>query len=275
MIEARRALGAWLTLDRGVYALNGAPFTWLRQAKAAELSVPGSAVSHRAAAHLHGIEGYPAGRLEVTSGSGRASSRLATVHHLEAPDLVRRQQVTVTAVPLTLVALAGTETPGRLGRTVDDVLVGGLASLPELLDEARARASGHPRGIGGLLEILAERGDGYVPPTNLLEAALCEILDDPRLPSYQRQVPLPWWPRGPQRADAAIPSWHRIVEADGRRWHTRRADFERDRWRDHQAPQHGYEVTRFTWSQLRRSPDYALEVLLAIGAASHRLARVA
>ncbi len=82
MIERRRSSGAWLTLERGVYALHGAPFTWLRQAKAAELSVPGSGLSHRAAAHLHGVEGYRAGPLDVSFGSGRARSQLAVSHQV-------------------------------------------------------------------------------------------------------------------------------------------------------------------------------------------------
>ncbi|MGZ4692033.1 MAG: DUF559 domain-containing protein, partial [Acidimicrobiales bacterium] len=61
-----------------------------------------------------------------------------------------------------------------------------------------------------------------------------------------------------------IPSWRRIVEADSRLWHTREADFERDRARDHLAQMHGYEVTRFTYHQLVADPDYAVRVLLAI-----------
>ncbi len=108
-----------------------------------------------------------------------------------------------------------------------------------------------------------------MPPTSVLEQALYQLLDDPRVPEVVRQAHLPWWPEAGSRVDALIPAWRRIVEADGRRWHTRRKDFERDRWRDHQAQRHGYEVTRFTYSQLEHTPEYALGVLLDIG----RLAR--
>jgi very-short-patch-repair endonuclease len=271
MIENRRAAGRWLTLDRGVYALNSAPFTWFRQAKAAELGVVGSAISHRAAAHLHGVDGYPAGRLMLTTSGPRHTSRLARIHRWADPTTVVRNHITVVAVPLMLVQLAGTEPPGRMGRTIDDVLVSGLASHEDLLVEAERRAAGHPRGIAGLLDVLAQRGEGYIPPTSALEAALYDVLADPSLPPFQRQAPFPWWPEADDRVDALIPSWRRIIEADGRRWHTRRADFERDRWRDHQAQRHGYEVTRFTWLQLDGDPDYVLEVLLAIGRGHPRL----
>ena len=43
--KRRVASGRWVRLDRGVYALPGNPPTALRQMKAAELAVPGSAIS--------------------------------------------------------------------------------------------------------------------------------------------------------------------------------------------------------------------------------------
>lgn len=61
-------------------------------------------------------------------------------------------------------------------------------------------------------------------------------------------------------------AWRLVVEADGRRWHTRVADFERDRARDVEALRHGHVVARFTWSQLTRRPDECLAALLDIGA---------
>jgi very-short-patch-repair endonuclease len=56
-----------------------------------------------------------------------------------------------------------------------------------------------------------------------------------------------------------------LTEVDGRRWHTRRSDFERDRERDQRAQMHGFEVTRFSYRQLTHRPDHAREVLAAIG----------
>jgi very-short-patch-repair endonuclease len=264
MIQGRRSSGAWLTLDSGVYALNGLPGTWLRQAKAAELRVPGSAVSHRAAAHILGIDGHPAGPIDVVTESRPPRSRLATVHHLDGISIVRRSHIVVTSVPLTVLQLAGIEGKDRLARTVDDVLLKGMSTLDELQTQLRNRAVGW-RGIGALRDILDECGDGYEPPESELERRLARVLDDPRLPAWVRQARLPWLQAGHGRVDALIPEWRRIVEADGRRWHTRRADFDRDRARDHLAQRNGYEVTRFTHRQLA-DPTYAVGVLLAIGA---------
>jgi very-short-patch-repair endonuclease len=264
MIETRRATGAWLTLDRAIYALHSAPFTWLRQAKAAELRVPSAAISHRAAAHLHGIAGHPAGPIDVVTSARAPGTRLAAVHHLDEVPIVRRSGIDVVTVALTVVQLASVESPRRLQRSVDEVLVSGAATLDELRTELDLRAPARLRGSGALRRILDECGEGYVPPESELEHRLALVLSDPRLPPSVFQARLPWWPHAPFRVDALIPSWRRIVEADGRRWHTRRADFERDRARDHLAQRHGYEVTRFAHPQLAQ-PGYAIELLLAIG----------
>jgi very-short-patch-repair endonuclease len=56
-----------------------------------------------------------------------------------------------------------------------------------------------------------------------------------------------------------------IVEADGRRWHTRQADFERDRRRDNAALALGLVVVRFTYKMLVTEPDYCLRILLDAG----------
>src|SRR4051812_8382669 len=67
MIARRRGNGSWLVLDDRVYALSGSLPSWLRQAKAAELSIPGAVLSGRSAAALHGIEGFRAASLELTA----------------------------------------------------------------------------------------------------------------------------------------------------------------------------------------------------------------
>ncbi len=147
----------------------------------------------------------------------------------------------------------------------DDVLVGRMLRLDEIEAEYDSLVGDRCRGIGLVGEVLADRLRGRVPASSELERALIRVLSDPRFPPHVAQAGFPWWPVEPFRVDAFIPAWRRIVEADGRRWHTRERDFERDRWRDHMAQSHGYEVTRFSFRQLKRTPTYALDVLLAIG----------
>ena len=223
MIDRRRGSGAWLTLAPGVYALNSHPFSWLRQAKAAELSIRDAVVSHRSAAVVHGWEGFRPGRIELSVPvASRHDSPLAVVHRVAHLDRVARQGIAVTSAARTVVDLAGVLAPASLGRVIDDVLLAGLASIEQITAAFDLVAGGHPRGSGVLRDLLGERTeDGYVPSRNELEASLDTVLADPRIPPSVREAAFPWMPDEPYRVDALIPRWRRIVEVDGRRWHAR------------------------------------------------------
>ena len=270
MIDRRVASGAWLRLDRGLYALASHPFTWLRQAKAAELTIPGAAVSHRASAVLHEIEGFKPGHIDLTVPHGGGSrSRLATVHRRRDFDVVVRRGIRTTTLPRLVIDLAAVLSDRELGRLLDDVVVRRRCGLAEIRTELDRVAGGHVAGTASLRRLLELRVDGAVPTAGQLEEALESVLRDPRIPPHQSQPGFPWL-GAHGRVDACIPAWRRILEADGRLWHTREADFERDRARDHMAQQHGFEVTRFTYGQLVHDPDYVLRVLLDIGAHAAR-----
>jgi very-short-patch-repair endonuclease len=266
MIDARVASGAWIRLARGVYALAAHPFSWKRQVKAAELSVTGSAVSHRSAAVLHGLSGLRPGRIDLTvSTTGSARSPLAAVHRRCSFTTTSVEGITTTSRPRVIVDLAAQLTPNAFEAVFDDAVVRRLVTVDDIRNECDALAGSRVRGIGMVRRTLRERVDGAMPAASELERSLNRVLAHPRLPPSVTQSAFPWWPDEPYRVDAFIPAWRRIVEADGRRWHTREADFERDRWRDHLAQRHGYEVTRFTYRQLVVSPTYVLDVLLDIG----------
>ncbi len=116
------------------------------------------------------------------------------------------------------------DSAGRLGARLDDVVVAAVEAGSVTPESVIARAM-------GLLP---------APPRGL--ARLMTLAEE--------------------RLDVLVPSWRLIVEADGRRWHTRRADFENDRRRDHIALANGHRTVRFTYDQLVH------DVLLAAGAGS-------
>ncbi len=266
MVEQRLRAGDWIRLAPGLYASSAAPATWRRQAKAAELSVAGSVVSHRGAAVLHGIPGFRPGAIELTAPpTATARSPFAVVHRRALVAATDVDGISTTTLARTVADLAGRIPPSTLGAVFDDLVVRRQLSVDELRREHDRLAPTRCRGIGAVGRLLDQRVDGEVPPATALERALQHVLDDPRLPSVRHQAAFPWWPDAPYRVDAFLPAWRRIVEADGRLWHTREADFERDRWRDHLAQRNGFEVTRFTYRQLVDAPGYALEVLLDIG----------
>jgi len=120
-------------------------------------------------------------------------------------------------------------------------------------------------GLKALRKIVGARADdAYQPPTSELERLLYRLLDRPELPGYERQLPIDLTSIH-ATVDAYIPSWRVIIEGDGRRWHNREADHDRDRLRDAEAMAAGFIVVRLTWKMLRYEPDECLSRLLAIG----------
>lgn len=60
----------------------------------------------------------------------------------------------------------------------------------------------------------------------------------------------------------STPPWARLIlEADGRRWHTRLEDFDRDRQRDIEASLLGWTVLRFVWADLIERPAWVCDVV--------------
>jgi very-short-patch-repair endonuclease len=252
--------GQWLRLDQAVFALPGNPSTPLRQMKAAELAVPHSAISGLPGAVLHGVPDIRLGRIEVSTSRHGGSTPLARVRHRQPVPTTIVQGIRVTTVAQTLADIAASVTPPVLGAAVGDALREGTATFEELVlawQSARDRRAASARPFRAAL--LAHDPAAEVA-SSVLESRLYRVLDDPALPRFVRQAPAPWAPDGRERVDVAFPSVRWIVEGDGRAWHTRVDDFERDRRRDHLAQAAGWSVTRFTLAQIDH-PGYVVDTL--------------
>ena len=263
-IGRRLARGDWLKPDTGVYGLVGASMTWRRQLKAAELSAHEAAIGGTAAAALHSLTDFRPGRPEIVVPPGvSARSRIATVHRQVGFPTTVVDGIRVTTVAQTLFDVAPISSVWRLERAMDDALRDGRLSVPELdaLLEfyAESRRNGLPR-IRPL--IIERRAEGWIPPASDLEARLFAMLDRvPSRPAVIRQHPFAWRQPAAMRVDGFLPGPGIICEGDGRRWHTRVADFDRDRWRDNQAAAHGVRVLRFTWAHLTTFVDESVALV--------------
>jgi hypothetical protein len=231
------------------------------------LSRPGSVVAGKSAAHLHDMPGFGAGRPVVAAlPSASARSPLGKVIRTKYFDSLLRQRIrgfeTIDYAE-TVVSLASA-TPGpTLERLIDD----GLASKRTTVDTLSSIVLSRPGapGVRRLRAALAERStDAYEPPVSELERMLHRVIDDPAIPPTTRQRPFQF-EEVAMTVDVYIPAWRLIVEADGRRWHTRVADFERDRHRDNFATANGYAVLRFTYRMLLDDPDRCRSLIVQTG----------
>jgi len=211
-------------------------------------------------------------RPEITIPSDASpGSSLAVVRRRSDFDDISK--VSVAGIPASSVAetlfdLARRWALPTLEGAVDHCLVRNLVRTDELFAVLDRLNGSRLAGTRAFRECLMGIDSGYVPTESELERMLFRALDDPRMPPVDRQARLAWWPLMPHRVDAVIEEWRLILEADGRTFHTKRSDFERDRERDNLAVAHGYRVMRFTYRAIKSDPATVLGLVL--GAGGHR-----
>ncbi len=110
-------------------------------------------------------------------------------------------------------------------------------------------------GVGRLARVLDTLDGRGGVEQSVLERQLLRLLKGHRLPPPVLQMPHPGRSLPSSCVDAGYPEAKLIVEADGRRWHSRVADVKRDRERDAEAARHGWQTLRLLHEHVVDDPD--------------------
>lgn len=281
MIIRRVRTGRWQRIHAGVYAIAGPPGGWMSAVWAAYLAVgPPAVVSHETALLIHGVPDRTVPRHPVTYTVPHGRHHRiagAMVHQLD--DVLthhtrRLPSGLVVGTPArAVVDVAATLRQRHLGDVVDEVIAARIASMGQIEACFAEVARAGKRGVHRLAAVLDDRGPGFVPATSKLEKALFGALADGGLPAPDRQVPLPGRGAIDGVVDAAYPDVRVVLEADGRRWHQRVRDMERDRLRDAEAARVDWLTLRFTYSRITGDPGEVADVVRDVR--STRLVRTA
>ena len=272
MLQTRERRGEIEQRHGNVWVFRAAPPTWLRDCWAATLIHPVAALSHETAAAFLELGIDRRGRVQVTvPPEATHEARGIDVHRSRHRRHASHGGLRVTRFEQVLVQLAGTD-PG----TVEGVLHAGVDQDPmrleRLLRHLHRLAGARLPGLRALTELAVEL-EGDPPTQSELERRLLRITGElTTMPDVQRQAPAPWAPESGSIVDAVVPEWCLILEADGRTFHQRRADFERDRWRDAEAAIAGFHVMRFTYRRLEHDRAGVIDQLERYGAAHRRRA---
>jgi very-short-patch-repair endonuclease len=248
----------------GVYAMAGAPASFRRDLMAACLwAGPGAAVSHRAAAHLWGWDGFGSPPVEVSTVTRKRPHSLAvTAHRVDdhlLPEIMSVAGIPVTSPRRTLLDIAGVKHP-RLERALDQALRESVTSLGHLWLLYEQEWTRGRRGIALLRELLIQRTPGEAPSHSQLEIMLSGLVRREHLPSPARQYPVPL-SSGIVHLDFAYPGELLDIETDGYAWHMDREAFERDRRRDNELAALGWLVLRFTYAMLKWEPEQVAQII--------------
>jgi hypothetical protein len=248
----------------GVLTMRGSPPTWHQRLMVVVLGSGGHAVaSHRAAARLHGLDGFDHAGMAVVEASVARAYRLdlpdAVVHHVTPLD--RCDVVTIDGIPCTSV-----------GRTLADLgsVLADRRRVRRALTSARRRGVGleilrataerlhrpGQSGTGVLLRLLdAIPFEGHVPDS-WFEELLARCLEDPYLPEVIPQYPITDADgRVVAKTDLGIPSVRLGLEAHSRRFHFGPDAEPLDEERDLAAATCGWELLYLGWYASRQPAD--------------------
>lgn len=271
LIQRRLRSGQWIQLAPGIYSLPGHPPSFRRDLWIAWLASPHAFVSHWSAGHLRGLEGFPAERrtLSVPHGTSRANPVAQVFQTRDIPTTTRVDGLPVAPVERILADVSPFVGARMVEELVERARLGGHTN-PVRLRRELLRLTRYGRDLRRFRAQVERYADGPVPVRSELERALDQILVRLGV-EIAHEAPLPGREWSQERVDRRIEVPRRlIVEGDGRRFHTRMADFRRDRERDRIALRAGYPTVRYAFEDLVDDPDGIYDELVAIlGASEH------
>lgn len=266
-VRFRVRSGEWSPIRPRVYAISGAPPTWLQAVAAVTLSRgPQAWASNETAGALWGLPGVGDDAIHVVTNLDR-QVRLAGVQGhrsgaLFSADLTVRHRIPVTTPARSLVDLSAALPPRRLGAAVDDAVRRRIMTL-ESLQRCVARLPEAPgRRPAAIQELLQDRLPGYDPGDSDLETRVLRTLVAAGFPPPVQQHRVRIAGRT-FRIDLAYPAWRLAIELDGWEFHHTRTAFDDDRARANLLVAHGWTLVRFT----SRSTD--AEIVACLRAFGH------
>lgn len=263
LIRRRLAAGRWQQVAPGIYGLPGHPRSFRRDLWMAWLASPHAVVTHWSAGHLRRLDGFPARRptLSVAHGTARANPFAQVFQTMDPPTWTKVEGLPVAGVERILADIAPFVGRRLLEELVEAARLGGHTNPVRLRRELVHRRQPGRGGLGSFRAVVEQYDEGPPPARSELERALDRILVRLTV-EVAHEAPLPGREWSAERVDRRIERPRRLViEGDGRRFHTRLADFRRDRERDRTALRAGYATLRYAYEELTNDAEAIFEEL--------------
>jgi len=265
----RRLERRWHSVLPGVYVVAGVPEDRALRHWAAVLHAgPGCPLALHTAGRLHGLaEAFDLDEVALLVGGerGRPPAGVVWRHQvdLHESDVVWIDGLPVTSIPRTAMDLASDPRVSitRLRRIVESGIVAhrlGAAGFGIVAD--RVRRSGKT-GVSKMSQVLDDLGPGVAIARSRLEGLRDPAILEAGLPPPVHEHPLPGARDRAGFVDRCWPEARLVVEADGRKWHSRREQMTIDHDRVLQSQVVGYQTSRLMWELLAGDRPAAGELL--------------
>ncbi|HZA78988.1 MAG TPA: type IV toxin-antitoxin system AbiEi family antitoxin domain-containing protein [Acidimicrobiales bacterium] len=268
----RRQLTSWAHTGRllhpapGIYAIAGSPTTWRHDVAIAAGSSAGCA-SHRTAAALWELDGFPPRQIEVLVPYGLRRRRTSWIVHesraIRSVDLDEVDGIPCTSVVRTLLDLAAVAHPFLVGQALDHA----CRRWPGMLDAVdRRHAELRRKGRGGcrlMSELLDERIGRSRYTDSGFEASVLRLVRSIGLPEPALQHTVRDGDFVAQ-LDLAWPTIKWAVECDSLAHHSGKRAHEWDRQRRRHLKRLGWDIVEVTYDDITLRRDETGRELLAL-----------
>jgi very-short-patch-repair endonuclease len=256
IIRRRIEAGVWERVDQGLYRIVGSVRSWRQEAMMTNFYFRGSSVvSHGSAGAFWTFAGFMQKLpIEFIAERGRSRHIRRRGAHWIGPipetDITVVEKIRLTTPSRTLIDLSSRTPFHRLEEALDDALRRRLVSI-EVLRIQLERTGPRP-GIAKLRALLDARDPTTRPSESVLETRVARILRAAKLPGLVAQHEIVVAGHLIARVDFAFPPAKVAVEADGYRWHSGRAQWQKDVERRNALTNVGWRVIHVTWEDLNR-----------------------
>ena len=263
-IKHRLDLGLWAAVGRGLYQVNDVKSSQDGLLRAATSILPGNpTISHESAAEIHGIP-YVTRGLSAVTVQARTTHDFPGVRVHRSLDMLEEHRqlidsIWTTTPARTLNDLPAILHPNAMALALDDSLARKLVVVEDVERVFNQVARRGRDGCGLMRRLLEDRVGDELITASRLERVGFRVFERGGLPRPLWQYPAPW--DFERRIDFAWPHVCVGCECDGRRWHSRLADFQNDRTRDNLSLTHDWRIFRFTWEDFTKRPDLVIAQL--------------
>ena len=257
--------GALEQVQPGVYRSLAFPVTYQQRLLAATLSAgPGSAVSHRAATGLRGVDRFECDIIELSVLADRQPRLRGVVLHrssdLLPSDIELLGVLPITGPARTLVDLGAVSRPWLVSKALEEWLRRGDVTVPSVRATLDAVARRGRSGAGVLRAILEERAlhlDVSDSPAEVVLAEAIRALGSPP-PVFHHQIRVG---REVFEVDFAYPEVTLAIEVDGYGPHVDPARHDEECRRQNLITDAGYLLRRYSAGRVfRRAHHVAAEI---------------
>lgn len=258
VIDRRLRIGALKRIYRGVYFAGHGPWPPLaRECAAVLVCSPNALIRGETAALAWRLPVEHGGDVQVAVVGRRIRGArgidVRTIGALHPGELRRIGGIPVTSPALTLLEIAGTQSPTVLAKAVNEARVRRLLRPDELA--ATIMAHEKRRGARALANLLSEEASTLATESEA-EARCLAVMMEHGLEPTRSQAKI-----GPYRVDFLYEPERLIVEVDGYRYHGTRFRFLHDRRRSAYLVSQGYVVFPISWADLVERPAATMRAL--------------